>query len=59
MNSSKDMEVPQKEAFELERIEYNKQNDAMQNMVADAIDMSATILKDTQKHREENEKLKR
>ena len=43
----------------MERVEYNKQNEAMQSMVSDAIDMSATILKDTQKHREENEKLNR
>lgn len=31
----------------------------MQEMVADSIEMSATILKDTNKHRDENEKLKR
>lgn len=31
----------------------------MQDMVADSIDMSASILKDTNKHRDENETLKR
>ena len=59
VHSTMDQDVPLKEQFELERAEQNKEMKMMEGMVADSIEMSANILKDTNKHRDENEQLKR
>ena len=48
----KDREVPLEEALELERMQYNKTIKAMQDMINDSMEVSATILEETNLHRE-------
>ena len=42
------------EQFHLERLEYNKQNEIMQEMVKDTIETSANLLRQANKLEEEN-----
>ena len=43
----------------MERVEYNKAIKIMEELVADTMDMSEVILRDTDKHQQENVNLKK